>query len=82
MSENQSAAVVNSTASKTPEKKAQLAAYMREYRKRRKRATEAAQSMGRDISRPADGLGETLHTFSVPEEESSPVGPSIEVGSA
>lgn len=68
MSENQSAAVVNSTVSKTPEKKAQLAAYMREYRKRRKLATEAAKIVDRD-------MGTTT-------EESSLVGPSIEAGSA
>lgn len=73
MSENHSQAVVNSTASKTPEKKAKLAAYMREYRKRRKLASGAVIAIENSA---ADGArGEAMNTYACPEEGSSPVAP-------
>ena len=50
MSENQQAAEVNSTdlqkREKSPEEKAKWAAYIREYRKRRKLAAAVANSAG------------------------------------
>lgn len=65
MSENQSAGEVNSTGSKrekSPEEKAKWAAYIRDYRKRRKLSRAALEA----AEVPGSGQG-------IPAPESSPV---------
>lgn len=58
MSENQQGPEVSSTdlqkREKSPEEKAKWAAYIREYRKRRKLAAAVANSAGVDGATPAD----------------------------